>query len=148
MRIAFGIVSLFPGGGLQRDCMEIARLIENQGHEVVIYTCRLRDFGPANDIPVIALQNDGSTNHLRQHKFAIDFLSETSNHYDLIVGFDKLLGLDVLYCADASIALRMLKQWYLYLFPRYRTFRLLEKSSFASNGKTKIVLLSEGQAIE
>ena len=24
MRIAFGIVSLFPGGGLQRDCLKLA----------------------------------------------------------------------------------------------------------------------------
>ena len=41
MRIAFGIVDLFPGGGLQRDCVEIAKLVSNRGHDVVIYTERV-----------------------------------------------------------------------------------------------------------
>src|SRR6186997_2068546 len=148
MRIAFGIVSLFPGGGLQRDCVEIAKLIRAQGHSVVIYTCRLQDHQFASDTPVVVLQNNARTNHHRQYTFAVDFLKETAGQYDLIVGFDKLMKLDVLYCADASMAYRMVRQPYLRLLPRYRTYRYLEQSSFSPASKTRIVLLSDNQIIE
>jgi UDP-glucose:(heptosyl)LPS alpha-1,3-glucosyltransferase len=148
MRIAFGIVSLFPGGGLQRDCVEIAKLVRDQQHEVVIHACRLRGHEPANDIPVMVLQNHARTNHDRQYTFAVDFQKTTSGRYDLVVGFDKLLGLDVLYCADASIAFRMLKRPYLNLLPRYRTYKTLEKSSFARNTATEIIVLDDNQIIE
>jgi len=148
MRIAFAIVSLFPGGGLQRDCVEIAKLVRGLGHEVTIYTCRLHDHTLADDIPILLLQNEVATNHGRQYAFAVDFLKQASDHYDLIVGFDKLFGLDVLYCADPSMAYRLLKQPYLYLLSRYRTYNALEKDSFAPNNKTKIILLSHGQMSE
>ena len=36
MRFAFAIVSLFPGGGLQRDCLGIARLVCGAGHQVTM----------------------------------------------------------------------------------------------------------------
>jgi UDP-glucose:(heptosyl)LPS alpha-1,3-glucosyltransferase len=148
LRIAFGIVSLFAGGGLQRDCMEIARLIRDRGHDVVIYTSRIFDHRLAEDVPVLLLPNDAMTNHQRQYRFAVDFLRETSNHYDLRVGFDKVLGLDVLYCADASMGHRILKQPYLKLLPRYRTFYRLERDSFSPGAKTKIILLDYSQLIE
>lgn len=148
MRIAFAIVSLFPGGGLQRDCVEIAKLVRGLGHDVTIYTCRLHDHTLADDIPILLLQNTAATNHGRQYEFAVDLLKEASDHYDLIVGFDKLFGLDVLYCADPSMAYRLLKQPYLYLLPRYRTYNAIEKASFAPHNKTKIILLSHGQMSE
>jgi UDP-glucose:(heptosyl)LPS alpha-1,3-glucosyltransferase len=148
MRIAFAIVSLFPGGGLQRDCVEIAKLVRGLGHEVTIYTCRLHDHALADDIPILLLQNDAGTNHGRQYAFAVDFLKEASDHHDLIVGFDKLFGLDVLYCADPSMAYRLLRQPYLRLLPRYWTYHAIEKDSFAPPNKTKIILLSHGQMSE
>ena len=148
MRLAFGIVSLFPGGGLQRDCIEIARLVQAKGHEVTIYTCRLRDAGLADEIPVLVLQNNAKTNHQRQHTFALDFRRRTADRYDLIVGFDKLLELDVLYCADPSIAYRLKNRPYLYFLSRYRTFRKLERNSFARNSSVNIIFLSENQVIE
>ena len=58
MRIAFGIVSLFPGGGLQRDCLEIARLVRQRGHAVTIYTERVSGDVQTDDIPVVTLSND------------------------------------------------------------------------------------------
>jgi UDP-glucose:(heptosyl)LPS alpha-1,3-glucosyltransferase len=38
MRIAFAIMKLFPGGGLQRVCLVVARRIRTQVHDVVIFT--------------------------------------------------------------------------------------------------------------
>jgi UDP-glucose:(heptosyl)LPS alpha-1,3-glucosyltransferase len=148
MRIAFAIVSLFPGGGLQRDCIEIAKLVRDQGHDVVIYTCRLHDHTLADDIPILLLQNGAFTNHNRQYQFALDFLKEASGQYDLIVGFDKLLKLDVLYCADPSMAYRVLKQPLLRMFGRYRRYTDIERQSFAPGSKTKMILLSQNQVGE
>jgi UDP-glucose:(heptosyl)LPS alpha-1,3-glucosyltransferase len=102
----------------------------------------------AGDIPILLLQNAATTNHGRQYEFAVDLLKEASDHYDLLVGFDKLFGLDVLYCADPSMAYRLLKQPYLHLLPRYRTYNTIEKDSFAPHNKTKIILLSHGQMTE
>lgn len=148
MRIAFAIVSLFPGGGLQRDCIHIAKLVKQQGHDVVIYACRLHDQAVADDIPILLLQNSAFTNHDRQHQFASEFLREAVDRYDLLVGFDKLLGLDVLYCADPSIAYRVLKNPLLRILSRYRTYTDIERSSFAGHSTTKIILLSQNQIRE
>lgn len=148
MRIAFGIVSLFPGGGLQRDCTEVARLLRDRGHDITIYTCRSQ--GPSEDIgiPVVVLPNVARTNHQKQKAFAHQFLRSTSGSYDLIVGFDKLLNLDVLYCADRSVGYRMRRESHLHLLPRYRVYKNLERSSFASRATTEIILLSDRQNIE
>lgn len=148
MRIALGIVSLFAGGGLQRDCIEIARLLRTLGHEVAIYTCRIRDGILLDDVPIVALPNGALTNHRRQYRFAVDFLTMTSGRSELAVGFDKLLGLDLLYCADPSMKYRVLKQPYLGLLPRYRTFCKMERDSFLPRQKTKIILLSHSQFSE
>jgi UDP-glucose:(heptosyl)LPS alpha-1,3-glucosyltransferase len=145
MRIALAIATLFPGGGLQRDCVEVAKLIRSHGHQVVIYTSRAHEHSLANDIPIFLLQNAARTNHGRQRRFAADFLEETAGRYDLTVGFDKLLGLDVIYCADASMAYRVLNAPLLRLLPRYRTYVELEKASFAHGRQTKIILLSQNQ---
>lgn len=148
MRIAFGIVNLFPGGGLQRDCLEIAKLVAGRGHDVVIYTERASGDLQAGGIPIVRLPNGARTNHRRQYAFAVDFLKEASAHCDLTVGFNKLLGLDVLYCADPSTHDRLRRQPYLKLLPRYRTYAHIERDSFGPDRKTRTILLSQSQLLE
>ena len=145
MRIAFGIVSLFPGGGLQRDCLAIAKSIRNSCDELIVYTSRLADGIQSDDITIVPLPNGAMSNHQRQYRFALEFASKVAGKFDLVVAFDKILGADVLFCADASILYRMQKNWLLYLLPRYRTFADLEGGSFRSDRKTKIILLSQDQ---
>jgi UDP-glucose:(heptosyl)LPS alpha-1,3-glucosyltransferase len=148
MRIAFGIVSLFPGGGLQRDCLEIAKLVRYRGHDVTIYAERVSGDIQTGGIPVVTLANESNSNHGRQHQFAFDFQREANAQCDLTVGFNKMLGLDVLYCADASMYDRLRKQPYLNLLPRYRTFANMEKDCFVPEHKTKTILLSQNQLLE
>ena|ERR1700674_3686945 len=57
MNFAFAIVSLFPGGGLQRDCVDIARRVRELGHEVTIFTSRTSGEGFAEDLPVHVLEH-------------------------------------------------------------------------------------------
>ena len=148
MRIAFGIVSLFPGGGLQRDCLEIAKLVRSRGHDVTIYAERVSGDVQTDGVAVVTLANNSKTNHGRQYEFAVDFQREANAQCDLTVGFNKLLGLDVLYCADASMYDRLRKQPYLNLLPRYRTFANMEKDCFSPDLKTKTILLSQNQLLE
>jgi UDP-glucose:(heptosyl)LPS alpha-1,3-glucosyltransferase len=140
-RIAFGIVSLFPGGGLQRNCLAIAGVLCRRGHEVVIFTSRVA--GPLpGDIPIELLPNRAWTNHGRNLRFASDLARATGNRFDLVVGFDKLSGLDLVYCADASVAART---GWRRLTPRHRALRALEAACFAQAANTRIIALSPAQ---
>jgi UDP-glucose:(heptosyl)LPS alpha-1,3-glucosyltransferase len=148
MRFAFAIVSMFSGGGLQRDCVDIARRIKQLGHEVTIFTSRLYDKEFAKDLTVRVLRNDRKTNHGGQQAFSDDFNKAATGKFDLLVGFDKLSGLDVLYCSDRSMAARTAQNPVLRLLPRYWKFIELEKECFARDRKTEIMLLNESQLNE
>ena len=148
MRFAFAIVSMFPGGGLQRDCVDIARRVKKLGHEVTIFTSRLYDKEFAKDLPLHVLSNGKKTNHGGQRAFSDDFNKVASGKFDLLVGFDKLSGLDVLYCSDRSMAARTARNPVLRLLPRYWKFIELEKDCFARERKTEILLLNESQLNE
>jgi UDP-glucose:(heptosyl)LPS alpha-1,3-glucosyltransferase len=146
MRIAFAITKLFSGGGLQRDCVEIAREISRRGNVVVVFTAgREGDF--PDDLAVAVLPVKRRTNHGRQAEFAAKLREVISSQkFDLVVGFDKLDHLDVLYCADPSIRARMLRSPWLFLLPRYRTFHALERALFAPAGGTRLLMLSQRQS--
>jgi UDP-glucose:(heptosyl)LPS alpha-1,3-glucosyltransferase len=149
MRIAFAIMKLFPGGGLQRDCVEIARYCRQRGHDVVIFTSYKDASDFADDLAVAVLPVRQNTNHRMQEEFASSFRWAASlQGFDLLVGFDKLTHLDVLYCADPSIHFRMKKERFRFLIPRYRTYLALERATFGPNHKTKVLLLSHKQLNE
>jgi UDP-glucose:(heptosyl)LPS alpha-1,3-glucosyltransferase len=140
MHFAFGIVKLFPGGGLQRDCVEIARQLLHSGHNVTIFTSSLDDGEFARGLNIRLLPNNLRTNHAKQKRFSDDFSVAQRGQFDLSLGFDKLAGLDVLYCADPSILWRVKQHWHLYLRPRYRAIIDLERQSFAKGKRTSILL--------
>ena len=141
LRIAFAIVSLFPGGGLQRNCLAIARILRRRGHDVVIFTSRAT--GPlAEDVRVEVLPNRAWTNHGRNRRFSKDLAKATARNFDLVVGFDKLPGLDLVYCADPATAAR--RGWRR-LTPRYRALRALEAACFGTGKNTRIIALSPAQ---
>src|SRR5262252_7603119 len=149
MRIAFAIMKLFPGGGLQRDCVEIARYCRQRGHEVVIFTSFKDASDFADDLAVAVLPIRQSTNHRMLEDFATSFRWVASlQGFDLVVGFDKLTHLDVLYCADPSVYFRMTAERFRFLIPRYRTYLALERATFEPERKTKVVMLSRKQLNE
>src|SRR5688572_5112231 len=142
MNLAFAIVSLFPHGGLQRDCMAIARLVAAQGHQVTILTSRLTgDVG--SDLNVEVLPVLAWTNHGRNAGFS-KALARRIDQFDRVVGFDKLEGLDILYCADPPAAPRYASGLSRFL-PRGRKLTSLERAGFGREAKTKLLLLSQPQ---
>ena len=112
MRIAFAIANLFPGGGLQRDCIEIAKLIRKAGHEIVIHTARLNRSIASDNLAVVVLPNTARTNHSRQQRFAADVLAATAGTFDALVGFEKLSGLEPFPAsAAASVIASQASSW-------------------------------------
>jgi UDP-glucose:(heptosyl)LPS alpha-1,3-glucosyltransferase len=149
MRIAFAIMKLFPGGGLQRDCVEIARHCRQRGHDVVIFTSFKDESDFADDLAVVVLPIRQSTNHRMLVEFAASFRwAAALQQFDLLVGFDKLTHLDVLYCADPSIYFRMTQERFRFLIPRYRTYLALERATFEPGRRTKVLVLSHKQRDE
>ncbi len=146
MKIAVGIVDLFSGGGLQRDCLEICAILRRRGHVVDLYTARCEP-GLVERDAVRELASRALTNHGRDVVFGRAFMAASRCGYDVRVGFNKLPGLDVLYCADRSVAARPLATWQ-WLLPRHRTMRLLEASCFGPDASTVVLMLSEAAVAE
>jgi UDP-glucose:(heptosyl)LPS alpha-1,3-glucosyltransferase len=78
----------------------------------------------------------------RNRRFAADLAEATRHRFDLVVGFDKLSGLDLLYCADPAVAAR---SGWRRLTPRYRALRALEAACFAAGANTRVIALSPAQ---
>src|SRR5438105_11854020 len=94
MRLAFAIVSLFPWGGLQRDCLRLARAANRAGHEVTILTVRTSGELPT-DLDIRILPVRSFTNHGRNRRFSEALQEAVAGHFDRVIGFDKMPGLDV-----------------------------------------------------
>lgn len=143
MRFAFAIVNMFSTGGLQRDCVQIARHVAAKGHDVKVFTSRIEGEMPAG-IELILLPNHAFTNHGRNAHFAVDFIGATTGQFDCRVGFDKLPGIDLLYCADPCQMSRHTNTL-LRLLPRYRTLFAHERACFSKSAAVRIMLLSQRQ---
>jgi len=145
MKLAFCLFNYFPYGGLQRDFLRIANLAAKHGHQIDVYTMSWQgerpNFLTIHLIPVKSLSN---------HQRCLSFIKALqiklqSTHYDKIVGFNKMPGLDIYYAADGCFVTKPQYYWNLfkYLTRRYYVFKNLEKTVFTPQSKTKILLLSE-----
>jgi UDP-glucose:(heptosyl)LPS alpha-1,3-glucosyltransferase len=148
MKLAFCLFKYFPFGGLQRDFLRIAKESVQRGHQVDVFTMAWEGaFEPSiavNIIPVKGLQN-----HVRAQQFVAQIQAQLAS-YDLVVGFNKMPGLDLYYAADTCYQAktrRMRGVWYR-LIPRYRHLIAYEKAVFAADKNTKILLLSDVQQAE
>lgn len=149
MRLAFLIFRYFPFGGLQRSFLETARLCRARGHEVSAFTMEWAGEKPT-DFPINLIKSSGLSNHKRALRFAQRILPVLSrNNFDLVVGFNKMPGLDLYYAGDPCYVERISRKYphwkaaLLRLTPRYKSFRWLESQVFSPLRATKILLLSE-----
>jgi len=143
MRLAFAIVSLFPWGGLQRDCLRLARAAKQDGHEVTIFAARTDGELP-RDLDVKVLPVRTLTNHGRNRLFSQTLRRAVAGRFDRVVGFNKMPGLDVLYCGDVCFADRKRGFWST-LNPRVRSMIALEEACFAPGSRTRVLALTESQ---
>lgn len=152
MKIAFCLFKYFPYGGLQRDFLRIARLCAARGHQVVVYTMEWQGEIPENlNVTVIPCNN--FTNHYKAVYFSAKvnrILAEFDNKADLVIGFNKMPGLDIYYCADTCYAVKvneqkssLIKVFYK-ITKRYKSYKKLEEQVFL-NKNTKLLFLSENE---
>ena len=147
MRFAFVLFKYFPFGGLRRDFSRIAGALIALGHEVDAY-CIIWDGPMPENINVHIAPIKAFSNHQRNARFAT-WLQKTfqKQHYDAVVGFNKISGLDVYYAADPCYqdkALTLRHPLYR-LGTRYKQFYKQEKSVFSTKSSTEILMISEVQ---
>ena len=143
MKFAFCLFKYFPSGGLQRGFLQLANVCMARGHQVDVYTGSWAGARPENP-QIFIIPNKGFTNHGRYQSFAKRLNKQTTaKHYDAVVGFNKMPGLDVYFASDVCFATRALERSFLYrLSPRCRALMLLERSVFDRQAKTEIILIS------
>jgi len=150
VKLAFCIFNYFPFGGLQRDFMCIAKECITRGYEIDVYTMQWQgDQEPGLSVTIVPTQ--GWQNHTRCRHFASQVKKHLSNKtYDLVVGFNKMPGLDVYYAADTCYQAKAKTQrrFYYRLLPRYRHLVDYEHSVFSPHQNTKILLIAQQQQNE
>lgn len=146
MKIAFVLFKYFPHGGLQRDFVKIAAECQARGHSVSVYAMAWTGAVPAG-FDCTVLRPRGISNHRR----CLDFVEQLrrqnlSERYDLVIGFNKVPGLDVYFAADPCFVALNRGRW----FPsrwtaRYRSYSALERAVFTQGKKTRILLLNPAE---
>jgi UDP-glucose:(heptosyl)LPS alpha-1,3-glucosyltransferase len=151
MKLAFCLFKYFPFGGLQRDFLEIARLCQQHGHEIEVFTMDWS--GPVpKGLKVHTIKIRAVSNHARGSAFAKKLrVLLRKGKFDAIAGFNKMPGLDIYYAADPCYQARARQKYrpkygFLYwLTPRFRHYVALERATFDPLARTEILLLSDAQ---
>ena len=144
--IAFCLFKYFTHGGLQRDMLRIAQSCQQAGMGIRVYTMHWE--GPQPDgFDVRIVPTRGWTNHGRAETFADqvrDLLK--ADPVSLVVGFNRMPGLDVYFGSDVCFAEELLhKNPLRRLTPRCRTYLKLEQAVVGPASKTHLLLISPTQ---
>lgn len=146
MKLAFTLFRYFPYGGLGRDMLALAQLMHARGHDVTIYTRSWE--GPRPDVPVVLLPVRALTNHGSNAAFVRRFQAELPADVDLVVGFNKMPGLDFYYAADVCFAEKAFARGWLYrCTPRARSSLAMEAAVFGLNAHTQILMISRAESV-
>lgn len=147
MKLAFTIFRYFPFGGLQLDFARFLKEGIRRGHAVtVLYDRWEGEFIPGAEY--VRLECRAWTNWGRALEFerkASAFFR--SRPFDLIIGCNRMEGLDFYFAADNCFAAHARKKSFLerLVSPRCRVYERMEKAIFDRGGKTVILYISEPQ---
>lgn len=145
MKLAFAVFKYFPFGGMQRNMLAIAKECLENGHNVVIYTGEWHGDHEAG-LKVQILPVKGFSNHQRNRNFAeVLGKSISQSDYDLVVGFNKMPGLDVYYAGDSCFAAKAYedKSALYRMTSRSKMSLSYEEAVFSKKSATDILLVSE-----
>lgn len=148
VKLAFVIFKYFPFGGAQRDMLRIARQCVARGHEVHVYTLFWQGDEPGPGITAHVLPARGWLNHRRYQDFQRQLRTLLADQqFDLVVGFNRLPGLDAYFAADPCFMERAHRQrgWLYRMSGRYRFFAECEQAVFGRASDCQILLLSENE---
>jgi len=145
--IAFCIFKGFPHGGISRDLLKIARAALARGHRVRIYAARWEGDPPAG-MELLVLPVRGLANHVCYERFAAAVQVHVRERpVDLVVGMNKMPGLDVYYAGDSCFEekVRTQRSRLYRLLPRYRHFARFERAVFGAGARTQILTISDAE---
>ena len=145
MQLIFVLFKYFPFGGLQKDMLSIAAACVAQGHHVTVF-CRQWEGDIPASLEVVTLPVRGLANHTRERRFVAAFEASVAQRpCDLIVGFNKMPGLDCYYAADSCYLAKVmeLRGPLSRLTPRFRQFREFERAVFGE--KTQLLMISANE---
>lgn len=147
MQLAFVLYKYFPYGGLQRDFMRIARICQQRGHQIRVYTLIWEGDVP-DGFEVLIAPVKAFSNHRRNEKFSAWVKKDLQRRpVDRLVGFNKMPGLDLYYAADPCFedkAQNLRNPLYRYS-GRYKHFADYERAVFSPAVGTQILMISEVQ---
>lgn len=147
LKLAFCLYKYFPHGGLQRDFLRIALACQAMGHQVRVYTLNWRgDIPDGFDVTIVPVS--ALTNHTLYERFS-QWVQQAlvDDPVDVVIGINKMPGLDVYYAADSCYQEKAQTQrgWLYRLLPRYRHFSNYEKAVFGRDSRTEILMISRVQ---
>ncbi|MEX2130172.1 MAG: glycosyltransferase family 4 protein [Pseudohongiellaceae bacterium] len=144
MKLAFLIYNYFPYGGQQRDFHRIVQECIHRGHQVSIYTMKWQ--GPPLPEPAIHFAPIKAVTRLGLYRKFTSWvhLALAADPHDLVIGFNRMPGLDVYFAADPCFAEKAASQraGYYRFTPRYKHFRDYEEAVFGASSKTRVFILS------
>jgi len=150
MRIAFCLFEYSPFSGLSLDFRRILEESLKRGHDAHVFVSawhgKQLEGVPFTLLPAWRF----ASNHTKNKKFHDKLKSElTRNRFDIVVGFNKMPGLDVYYGADICYVRRTEQHpAILKLGRRYKRRKSFEAAVFGLESKTLILSLSERQKSE
>ena len=147
LRVAFCVFRVLPDHAHSREFMNIATACAHRGHDVRAYASQWD--APAPDfIETVVVPTSGRTNPARNRRF-VQWVQEDLERrpVDLVVGFDKMPGLDV-YCAGESCfeeRAQTRRSWAYRFQPEYEHFADFERAVFGDEHQVNILTTAPSQ---
>lgn len=141
MKFAFAIFRYFPFGGLQRDMLALAEEALIRGHSVTVFCGSWEGELPLG-IKMVRVATPVLFNTAGIQKFMRGFSQVfVRDEFDLLVGFNKMPGLDIYYCGDSCFAHKAYSErsWFYRLTPRARLYLSNEHAVFDCSINTNIL---------
>ena len=151
MIVACCLFKFFPYGGLSRDFRRIALALLAKGHTVRVYVQKWEG-EKIDGIEIFEYSGNAFTNDGAIHQYC-RFVKEslTLNPADVVLGFNKMPGLDFYFVADVCYVNKVesekkgIKKLLYKQTRRYKTFSTMETSVFGEDSRTKILFLDKSQ---
>ncbi len=149
MHFAFCLYKHFPYSGLSLDMLRIANECIQRGHRATVFTGSWEGDVP-DGLEVVIIKHFGLTNHTRAHSFHRKLRKQLDGRdFDVVVGFNKIPGLDIYYCGDYCYVGRsfLRHSWFYRFTPRFLYFSNFERGVFDASSKTNILSLSDREKL-
>lgn len=148
MKLAVCLYKFFPFGGLARDFLNIMSICRDRGYQIDVYVMEWHgDIPEGFNVHVVPVK--AWTNHGKVKQFIKTVSPQLkAGHYDLIVGFNKIPGLDIYYAADPCYLDRVNNQQHSFLYrlgSRFRFYASCERAVFGTDSNTVALMISDVQ---